>query len=377
MRQGASGLTKTWCFRYMRKGVAHEMGLGRVALDSAQLDRVSLAEAREAALECRVMLRHGKEPLAIKQASIAVEAARVTFKDAAEAYLTDHGPAFKDQKKQTNIWQTSLTAYAYPHFGEKAVSDLTFEDVLAAITPIWHTKNETASRVRGRTEKILGYSTVKGWRVGDNPARWEGNLEHLLPSRSAVSPVQNRPAMAYKDVPAFMKRLILEDGVAAKALRFAILTACRTNEVLGADWSEFDLSSALWTVPAARMKGKKGSEKEHRVSLSKAALAILSTRGGDNPPTSGLVFPTTLKDEPLSYNAISEVLKRMNEKSITVHGFRSSFRDWAAEETEHPAEVAEMALAHKVANKVEAACRRGDLLKKRTAIMDDWAKFIA
>ena len=240
--------------------------------------------------------------------------------------------------------------------------------MLKAIEPIWSTKTETASRVRGRIEAVLDWATVRGYRAGDNPARWKGHLDNLLPARSKVRRVEHHAALPYPEIAGFMTELRTQGGMAARALEFLILTAARTGEVLGAKWSEIDLEAGLWTVPADRMK----AGKEHRVPLSGAALALLSTPGQPDE----FVFPGA-KGGALSNMSLLMTMRRMGHGDLTAHGFRSTFRDWAAERTNFPAEVAEMALAHVVGDKVEAAYRRGNLFQKRRQLADAWGRFCA
>jgi len=261
--------------------------------------------------------------------------------------------------------------YAYPIFGSFPVGDIDAKLVLKAVQPIWQSKNVTASRLRQRLEKVLDYAKVLQYRTGENPATWKGNMSHMLPPRSKVNSVKHFAALPHVELPIFWEALSKQSGMGAEALRFVILTAARTGEVLGATWDEVDLDNKIWIIPATRMKA--GSE--HRVPLSDPALEILKTakqqRKGD------FVFPGMKAKHPLSNMAMANVLKRMKRTDITVHGFRSTFRDWCAEETSTPQEVAEMALAHTIANKVEAAYRRGDLLEKRVPLMEDWAGYCA
>jgi integrase len=241
--------------------------------------------------------------------------------------------------------------------------------VMKAVEPIWSIKPETASRLRGRIETVLDWATVRGYRQGENPARWRGHLDKLLPAKAKVRTVEHHAALPWKDLPKFMKALGAQPGIGARALEFAILTAARTGEVIGATWNEIDLASATWSIPKARMK----AGREHRVPLNAGALRVLGEMKALR--TSDFVFPGGKADRPLSNMALLTTLKRMKRGDLTTHGFRSTFRDWAAETTDHPGEVIEMALAHVVANKVEAAYRRGDLLEKRKGLMEDWGRF--
>src|SRR5579862_1640258 len=363
LQVGASG-SKSWTYRYMLAGRAREMGLG-------PLQVVSLAEAREKAAEARRLKFAGVDPIAARDS--AVLKARIgprssrTFMDCALQYIESHRPEWKNEKHGTQ-WQATLDTYAGPVFGDVPVQDVDLALVMRVLEPIWKTKTETASRLRGRIERILDWATTAGYRQGENPARWRGHLENLLAKRSKVRKVKHHPALPYAEVGPFLSALRGHEGVASQAFEFLILTAARTSEVLGARWDEFDLENAIWTVPASRIK----AGREHRVPLSRPATHILTqmaeVRQGD------LVFPGPKKDKPLSSMALLAVLDRMGRRDITAHGFRSTFRDWAAERTNFPRDVAEMALAHAIADKVEAAYRRGDLFEKRQKLMQAWAK---
>lgn len=358
--------TKAWIFRYMLDGKARHMGLGAV-------ETFSLKEARERARQARQLLADGVDPLAEREAKRetrkAAEAKRLTFKAAAAEYIAAHSGGWRNEKHGEQ-WTNTLTTYAYPHIGELDVSSIDKAHIVNVLKPIWTTKTETASRVRGRIEKVLGWATANGHRSGENPARWRDHLEHSFPARRKVAKPESHPAMPYATIGAFMQRLREQSAVSARALEFTILTAARTGETIGARWSEIDLAGKLWTIPAGRMK----AEKEHRVPLSDRAVAILSAL-----PTEGdYVFPGAKKGKPLSNMAMLEMLRGMAEaKGLTVHGFRSTFRDWAGETTAHPREVIEHALAHQLKDKAEAAYQRGDLLAKRARLMADWAKFCA
>jgi integrase len=346
---------RSWIFRYGAQGRRY-LGLG-------PLHTISLAEAREKARDCRKLLLEGRDPIAEKQARRAaarIDAAKtITFADAAATYISSHHAAWKNEKNRTQ-WRNTLRDYAFPVIGRLPVAAIDTPLVLRCLQPIWTTKNETASRVRMRIERILAWATVHGCRTGDNPARWQNHLDHLLPAQNKVAPVQHHAALPYADVPAFIRELHERDGLAAEALEFLVLTAARTGEVLGAQWSEFDLKAKVWTIPAGRMK----AAREHRVPLFARAVEILE----DQPRDGARVFP-------LSNMAFLQLLKRMDRGNVTAHGFRSSFRDWAAETHDASREVAEMALAHAIADKTEAAYRRGDLFVKRRRLMDDWAAF--
>ncbi|TAL54135.1 site-specific integrase [Pandoraea sp.] len=360
------GGTKSWLFRYMINGKARGMGLG-------PLHTVSLAEARSRALAARKQLLDGIDPLDIKHrekaTKQATKAKAKTFSECADAYIAAHRAGWKNEKHGAQ-WESTLETYAEPVFGKTPVSEIDTALVMKVLEPIWKEKTETATRVRGRIESVLDWATVRGYRSGDNPARWKGHLDHLLPKRSKVQKVVHHPALPYKEAPAFMEALIAQRSTAAHALRFLILTATRTNEVLGMQWSEVDMAEGIWTVPADRMK----MGKEHRVPLSSAAIKILkaqkSQKQGD------YVFPGQKENAPLSNMAFLQLLKRMERTDITAHGFRSTFRDWVGETTNYPREVAEAALAHMIKDKAEAAYARGDLFKKRSEMMKAWEDYL-
>jgi integrase len=353
---------KSWLFRYMLLGHARAMGLGPV-------DLVSLAEGREEAQRCRKLLLKRIDPLderrrqEIEMVNARRQKQRITFRECAESYLACNGK-WRNAKHAAQ-WSSTLKTYAYPTLGDMPVAEVDTAAVLRVLEPIWRTKTETASRVRGRIERVLAWAQVKGHRSGDNPARWTGHLREALPSRSEIQPVNHHGALPYAELPAFMVALGQQIGVAARCLEFTILTAARTGEAIGARWSEIDLKARTWTVPAQRMK----ANKQHVVPLSDAALALLAAL----PRSSDLLFEGARAGRPISNMAMAMVLRRMGHAAITVHGFRSTFRDWAAEQTNHPNHVVEMALAHTIGDKVEAAYRRGELLTKRRKLMTDWA----
>jgi len=383
---GAGG--RSWVFRYWVSGRERRMGLG-------SLHMVSLAEARDAAERARRLRFQGVDPLEERRgrqvgdgaesysaAPSASEPAQLvperpttalTFAAAVEAYIDGNRAAWRNEK-HAKQWTSTLKTYAFPYMGALALHEIEIKQVLAALQPIWIEKSETASRVRGRVEAVLDWATAQGHRSGENPARWKGHLEMILPAKSKVAPVTHHPALPFAEMRAFMKRLAGVNGVAARALEFTILTAARTGEVIGAEWSEIDLTAGLWTIPAGRMKG----QKEHRVPLSSHAVVILNDakkraldRGAD--ALSGPVFPGMREGQGLSNMSLLKVLKTLNRRDLTTHGFRSTFRDWAAETTSYSGEIVEMALAHTIANRVEAAYRRGDLLEKRRGLMEEWA----
>lgn len=366
---------KSWIYRYRVDGRRHDLGLG-------PFPDVALAEARGRASEQRKLRLSGQDPLLTRRGErdqARLSAARtMTFKACAEAYMAAHRASWRHPKHRQQ-WENTLSTYVYPTFGDLAVSTVSVGLVIKAIEPLWATKPETASRVRGRIEVVLDWAKVRGYREGENPARWRGHLENLLPARSkakravrqAKGKGEHHAAMAYSEIGTFIAALRNEEGVAPRALEFAILTAARTSEVVGARWAEINLPERLWVVPAERMK----AGKEHRVPLSGRVVEIIEemrTREAEE-----VVFPGRRPRLPLSNMALLMLLRRMHHADLTVHGFRSSFRDWAAERTNFPAEVAEMALAHVVSDKVEAAYRRGDLFERRRKIMEAWAQFCA
>ncbi|MHC2108347.1 tyrosine-type recombinase/integrase [Methylobacterium sp. CM6246] len=353
---------KSWIFRFTLRGKSREMGLGPV-------NTFSLAEARDKALTCRKLCYAGIDPIETRREQrqeASVEAAKaITFRTCAEAYIAAHKAGWRNEKHAAQ-WVATLETYAYPVFGDLPVQAVDTGLVLKALEAIWNTKPETATRVRGRIESVLDWAATRGYRRGENPARWKGHLANLLPKRSKVRKVEHHPALPFKQVPEFMALVAAQPGTAAKLMAFTILTAARTGEALGARWSEIDIESGIWTVPAERMKA--GSE--HRVPLSAAALAILAEMRGLDAE---FVFPGGRRGKPLSNMAMLVLLRRMERADLTVHGFRSSFRDWASEATHFPSEVVEMALAHTVESKVERAYRRGDLFEKRRELTAAWA----
>jgi len=342
------------------------MGLGAYSPSG-----MTLAKAREAATAARELIRQGIDPIQRQQAAQsalrASMAEALTFKDCAESYIKAHAAGWKNAKHQQQ-WRNTLAQHDYPVLGELLVRDVKLPQVLAVLEPVWTTTNETAVRVRGRIESVLDWARARGLRDGENPARWRGHLDKLLPKPSKVSSVQHHAALPVGDVGAFMTRLRDADGMGARALEFVILTAARSGEARGATWAEIDLAAKVWTLPGNRMK----AGKEHRVPLSDAALALL--RALPKMAGSELVFPAPRGGE-LSDMTLTAVLRRMEVPAVP-HGFRSTFRDWAAERTSYPRDVAEMALAHAIGDKVEAAYRRGDLFEKRALMMSDWAVFL-
>jgi integrase len=363
LQVGATG-AKSWIFRWKQGGKFRVMGLGPA-------HTVSLAEARDKALACRKLRLDGIDPIEDRRARRAgqqLDAAKaMTFKQCGEAYVSAQKAAWR--ARTLSAWENTLGAYAYAAIGNLPVQAIDVGLVLKVIEPIWSAKPETADRVRGRIESVLDWATARGYRAGDNPARWRGHLENLLPRHTKVRRVEHLAALPYPEICPFMAELRAQESVAARALEFAILTAARTGEVIGARWSEISIADQLWTVPENRMKARK----EHRVPLSEPALAIIERMQALR--TSEFVFPGGRANRSLSNMSLLMLLRRMNRHDVTVHGFRSTFRDWAAECTAFPAEVAEMALAHAVSDRVEAAYRRGDLFQKRRQLAEAWARF--
>lgn len=354
---------RTWILRAMIGGRRRDMGLGG-------FPDVTLAEAREAARRARDLIRSGVDPVsqarAAKSALKAEAAKATTFRQACETFVASHEAAWRNAKHRAQ-WTSTLERYTYPLIGDLSVAELELSHVMDVLEPIWREKTETASRIRGRIEQVLDWASARGLRQGENPARWKGRLNKLLPKPSKLAKVVHHRALPYGHLPAFMAQLTAQRGTGAAALRFAILTASRSGEVRGARWSEIDLNQGVWTIPADRMK----AGKEHRVPLSAAALSVLEAQ--PRIADSAFVF-TAPRGGPLSDMTLSAVLRRMEVDAVP-HGFRSTFRDWVAECTNHGTEVAEMALAHAVGNKVEAAYRRGDLFDKRRRLAEDWARF--
>lgn len=369
--------SRSWIFRFTLEGRERWMGLG-------SFPDVSIAEARENATDLRKMVRGGTDPLQAKQertaSNLAVKAKAVTFDWCTEQYINAHKSGWKNAK-HVDQWTNTLAAYAKPIIGALAVDKIDTAHVMKILEPIWSTKSETASRLRGRIESVLDWATTRKFRAGENPARWKGHLDNLLPARSKLARVKHHPALPWSEMSVFMTDLRQQAGMAARSLEFAILTAARSGEVRGMTWAEVDFKTSMWVIPADRMK----AGNEHRVPLTEPALQVLQkVKDMAALLNTALVFPgTTLtkasdshppKLKPLSDMSLTAVLRRMERGDITVHGFRSSFRDWAAEATDFPRDMAEMALAHTVGDKVEAAYRRGDMLEKRRQMMIDWAQ---
>ncbi len=362
---------RSWLFRFKAAGRGHLMGLG-------VFPEVSLAEARDAAATARKQVRQGVNPIDQRRATRAAVAASAglnTFAEVADAYIAAHAASWRNAKHRQQ-WRNTLDTYARPVLGNLGVAVVDTGAVMRVLEPIWREKPETASRLRGRIESVLDYATARGWRTGDNPARWRGHMDNLLPSRAKLARVEHHAALPWREIGSFMAALAKQEGVAALALRFAILTAARTGEVIGARWSEVDIAVGVWTVPAERMK----AGREHRVPLSDATLGLL--RGvaklrTDSKAADGFVFPGGKAGKTLSSMALLMLLRRMERSDLTAHGFRSTFRDWCAEATNYPREVAEAALAHTLRDKTEAAYQRGDVMEKRRRLMAEWAAFCA
>jgi integrase len=362
---------RSWVFRFMLKGRSRDIGLGAAAGSGA----VSLAAARHAAAELRLKVKAGIDPLQERHrnaadalaAAQAAHRAGMTFRAVAEAYIARNENGWRNVKHRQQ-WRITLSTYVFPIIGDLPVADIGTAHVLKVLEPIWNEKPETAGRVRGRIETVLDAAKARGYRSGENPARWRGHIAQILPGRARLSRGHHR-AMPFEAIPAFVGEVRARQGaMAALALEFTILTAARTSEGLGATWSEVDLDKAIWTIPAARMK----AGKEHRIPLSPRAIEILETV---MPVGNDWLFPNE-RGGKLSDTAMVMLLRRM-KIDVTVHGFRSGFRDWAAECTAYAHEVCEMALAHVIGNKAEAAYRRGDLFDKRRRLMADWATYCA
>jgi len=361
----AEGGSKQWIFRYVANGRLRDMGIG-------PCHTFTLAEARERATEQRKLRLSGIDPIAHKRAqqgAAAAESARaMTFRQCAIGFMRDNEKKWTHPKHR-QAWETTLTKYVNPKLGELPVGLIDTPLVLEVIKPLWARIPETASRLRGRIESVLGWATVHGYRSGDNPARWEKHLDQALPARAEVAKKEHHAALPYTQVAAFMGKLRQDSSVMARCLEFITLTACRLGEATGATWDEIDFEARTWMIPADRMK----AGKEHKVPLSGAAIALLKDMAAIRH--SDYIFPGYKHGRPLGHNGLWVVAKRAGGADITVHGLRSTFRDWAAELTNYPNHVVEQALAHAIPNAVEAAYRRGDLFEKRRRLMDAWAEF--
>ncbi|PYC47775.1 integrase [Litorivita pollutaquae] len=345
---------RSWVLRYQVQGRRHDLGLG------AYPD-VTLAMARDKATEARRLILAGDDPIAKRRQSQPK-----TFKDAALELIENKRSGWKNAKHAAQ-WTSTLEAYVFPSLGTMQVTKIATADVIGALKPIWSQKPETANRVRQRIEAVLDYASALGIREGDNPARWRGHLDNLLPKPTKVRAVKHHPALPHADIADFMNALSSRSGVSARALTFTILTAARSGETRGMTWAEVDLANGVWTIPAQRMK----AAKEHRVPLAPAAIAQLGPRGRDTD----LIFGSETKaGKPISDMSMTALLRRMDYNDITVHGFRSTFRDWAGETTSFPREVIEAALAHGIKDKAEAAYARSDLFEKRRDLMATWAQ---
>lgn len=357
--------SRSWILRASIGGKRRDIGLGGFST-------VTLAQAREKAREDRDKIARGIDPVAERTAArsalTARQSAETTFDECARQFIEAKSAEWRNSK-HVQQWQNTLDAYASPVIGSLHVGDIELSHIVKILTPIWTKKTETASRLRGRIESVLDWATVRGLRKGDNPARWRGHLDKLLPKPSKVKKVEHHTALAIDELGAFMKKLQAREGMSARALEFLILTAARSGEVRGATWNEIDLDAGIWTVPAERMK----AGREHRVPLCRRTVDLLNEL--PRIDASPLVFPAPRGGE-LSDMSLVAVMRRMKSDAVP-HGFRSTFRDWAAERTNYPREVAEIALAHTIESKVEAAYRRGDLFGKRRRMMEEWARFCA
>jgi integrase len=360
-------VTKSWLFRYMINGRARQMGLGSV-------ETFSLKEARDRARIARQQVADGIDPIDHRDAKVKTELAKAaavkTFAECAEQYIRAHRKGWKNEKHIAQ-WQSTLATYAFPVIGRLNVADVDLPHILKILEPIWHEKPETASRLRGRIEKVLSWATISKFRKGDNPARWSGHLETVLPAKSKVQEKQHHPALPFSDVAEFMAELRNRKGMSARALEFTILTAARTREVTGARWDEINFATKLWTIPGGK-QGRMKSGEEHAVPLSDRAIEILTNlpreKGGQ------YIFAGAKHGEPLSAMAMLECLRSINP-DITVHGFRSTFRDWAGEQTSYDRETIEFALAHGISDKAEASYRRGRSVEKRRHLMAEWSRY--
>ena len=356
---------RSWILRATIAGKRRDMGLGG-------FPDVTLADARRRARDLREQIDNGIDPIGQRRearaALMAATAKAMTFDQCAAAYIEVHRPSWKNAKHAAQ-WESTLNSYASPIFGALPVAAVDTALIVKALALIWQAKTETATRLRGRIESILDWATTSKFREGDNPARWRGHLENLLADPARSKRVVHHPALPWQEIGAFLAALRAQEGVGALAVQFAILTAARSGEVRLATWKEIDFDAALWVIPADRMK----AGREHRIPLSSSALELLRVL----PRTSDLIFPGARQGRPLSDMSLTAVLRRMGRDDITVHGFRSSFRDWCSECSNFPREVCEHALAHSLVDKVEAAYRRGDLIEKRALLMQAWANYCA
>lgn len=360
--QVSDGAARSWILRANVAGKRRDIGLG-------SFPSVSLAAARQKAQAHRESIQEGQDPVVLKRiakSALAAERARaVTFVDVARRYLRSHASGWSNPKHRSQ-WENTLQAYVYPVIGGMVVADIDTPAVLRALQPIWHTKTETASRVRGRIEAVLDAATAQGLRQGPNPARWKGHLALTLPARSKIAPTKHQKAVPVDEVPQFYKAVCQAEGTSAVAMRFLLLTCARSSEARGATWDEVDLYRRVWTIPPERMKAKR----EHRVPLSGAVVEILKSL----PTREGLLF-VGMKGKSLSDMTLTALMRRLKVNAVP-HGLRSSFRTWAADYTNHPREVCEQCLAHSTGSEVELAYQRSDLFEKRRQVMEEWSEFV-
>jgi len=347
--------TKSWVFMWSRDGKRREMGLGAYPA-------ISLGDARALAEACRKTVARGGDPI-----SERVKQSEPTFGKCVELFLASMEGAWRNDKHKAQ-WRMTLTTYCEP-LRDRKVSTIGTDEVLEVLHPIWQSKAETASRLRGRIERVLDFARARGWRTGENPALWRGHLKNVLPARRKLTR-GHHAAMPYGELPAFVKRLRASEAIAARALEFLILTAGRSSEVINVRWEEIDLQAKVWTVPPERMK----AGRQHRVPLSPAAVDILTWLA--ERKISDYVFPGQRKGRPLSASAMEMLLRRLKADQFTAHGFRSSFRDWAGDRTNFPRDIAEAALAHRIGDATEQAYRRADALDKRRKLMEAWSRYV-
>jgi integrase len=381
--QGVHGiLNKSWLFRFSIRDAGKPSGRRERWMGLGSIGTVSLVDARAAALDARKLCRDGIDPIAARNAAKAVaelaHAKAMTFDQCRDAYIKANKAGWKNEKHQEQ-WTNTLATYVTPVFGKLPVAVVDTALVIKVLEPLWATKSETASRVRQRIERVLDWAKVRGFRTGDNPARWKGHLDQALPTLASIRKVRHHPALPYAQIGAFMQALGERAGISPRALELAILTGMRTEAVIEARWSEIDMVEKVWTVPPERAKRKNQNWKEHRVGLSTSALKVLATMGSGEGGGE-FVFPGDRPGRPLSNGAMLELVKEMNwtdEKGsrITPHGFRSTFRTWGAECTSFPDELVKAALGQTVGSKVDAAYQRGDLFEKRKQLMAAWADF--
>lgn len=360
--------TKSWAFIWKQNVLKDgEMKAKRTEIGLGPYPAISLKKARILAQECRELLADGRNPMNERE-SARIKAAEPTFGECADKFMESMSGTWRNEKHRGQ-WKATVRDYCGP-IRDKKVSEIETADVLKVLNPMWSTKHETASRLRGRIERVLDYAKVKGWRSGENPALWRGHLRNVLPARQKVQR-KHLPAMPYPEVPAFMQRVRGVEALAARALEFAILTAARSGEVLGATWSEVDLDRKVWSIPKERMKAGQA----HSVPLSGRAVELLSAL--KDAATGDYVFPGEKSGKPLSNMSMAMFMRRLKVTDVTVHGFRSSFRDWCGDATTFPRELAEAALAHQVGSEVERAYRRADALEKRRKLMQAWADYLS